>query len=109
MMILSKHFIAIGVSAAGCKSLRQAALLFLGSRRMVVLFKQVGIVTCVTDSLNISASAADQVLSTRTVMLSGPADFHVFSFLKVFATTYWQSTKSVIQVVLACHSTIHKV
>lgn len=56
---------------------------------MMVVLRQVGIEVCERDRLNMSTQASAsihaQVLRARPGMLSGPATFRGFIFLRVFA------------------------
>lgn len=84
----SKHFMTSKVSATGLKSLRQVMADFLGTRMMVVAFRQAGTVARSREVLNILVRTPDkwsaQAFIPFPITLFGPAalwEFIAFSAL----------------------------
>lgn len=80
MTIFSKHFVTIGVSATGQKSLRHVTVLFFGMCTVMVDLKQMdrGLQEGrdqFNKSVNTSASSDEQTLIAYAEMLSWPATF----------------------------------
>src|SRR4029434_3244986 len=102
---LSKHFMIVGVSATGRKSLRPAALECFGTGTMEVVLKHVGTAAWASDRLNISVktsvSCPAQALSTRPGMPSGPAAFRALVLLSAAHTSVEESVRGWLSVVSA--------
>ena len=75
----SKHFVIIGVSATGRKSLREVVSDFLGTGMMVADFRQAGMLSCSRERLKMlvktGASWSAHALSTFPGTPFGPVAF----------------------------------